>query len=93
MLSFYIDTGNYEFIEYTRYNGYTKPDRPAIGEKRETKSWYKAEVNIFEEPVNINKYKEKARLFILATNELEHEKISDIEVLIEYKEQSAHYTL
>lgn len=42
-----------------------------------------------EENVKIDKHKEKAGLFILVTNELDPGKISDIEVLTEYKEQSS----
>ena len=63
--------------------------RPRKDETKEVETWYKIKIKIFEEQVKIDKHKEKAGLFVLVTNELDPEKISDIEVLTEYKEQSS----
>jgi hypothetical protein len=63
--------------------------RPRKNETKEVETWYKVKIRVLEENVKIDKHKEKAGLFILVTNELAPGKISDIEVLTEYKEQSS----
>lgn len=63
--------------------------RPRKNETKEVETWYKVKIRVLEENVKIDKHKEKAGLFILVTNELDPGKISDIEVLTEYKEQSS----
>lgn len=63
--------------------------RPRKDETKKVGTWHKVKVRILEEHVKIDKHKEKAGLFVLITNELDPGKISDIEVLTEYKEQSS----
>lgn len=63
--------------------------RPRRDETKEVETRYKVKIKVLEEHVKIDKHKERAGLFVLITNELDSEKISDIEVLTEYKEQSS----
>ncbi len=67
----------------------TQRGRPRKDEGKEVETWFKVKIKVFEEHVKIDKHKEKAGLFVLITNELSPEKISDTEVLTEYKEQSS----
>ena len=63
--------------------------QPRKNETKEVETWHKVKIRVFEEHVKIDQHKEKAVLFVLITNELDSGKISDIEVLTEYKEQSS----
>jgi len=67
----------------------SRQGRPRKDETKEVEIWHKVKVRVFEEHVKIDKHKEKAGLFVLVTNELDPRKISDTEVLTEYKEQSS----
>jgi transposase len=61
--------------------------RPKKSENKEIETFYKVDVQIERNQLMVSKKKDEAGMFVLISNETEGEKLTDIEVLKEYKQQ------
>ena len=85
-------SSKYHLIRYTvshkeRDKKRSTRGRPKKGENKETETFYKVDIQLEKNQAFIDKKKDEAGMFVLISNETEVEKLSDLEVLEEYKQQ------
>jgi transposase len=85
-------SNKYHLIRYTiseeeRDKKRSIKGRPKKGENKETETFYKVDIRLERNQTLVDKKKGEAGMFVLISNETDGEKISDLEVLEEYKQQ------
>lgn len=78
---------SYTVCEDERDKKRTARGRPKKDDAKEQETFYKVDIQVERNHVLVDKKKEESGMFVLISNEIEVEKLSDQEVLEEYKQQ------